>query len=125
MQGRASVVAGASVESLVEFGDGEMETQPNNRLEGVTYIYDKHNGAPVGKIYATDGKLYWGGQGVNGHVLIQNADDQTLYEIDAGKNQLLVRNRQGEVTACIDGETGAVYAKEFKPLTQAVVAAAL
>lgn len=98
--------------------------EPNNRLEGVTYIYDKHNGAPVGKMYAAEGKLYWGGQGINGHVLIQNAADQTVYEIDAEKNLHIVRNSQGEVTACINGETGEIFAREFKPLTQAVLAEA-
>ena len=101
-----------------------MEPEPNNRLEGVTYIYAVHNGAAVGKIYAQDGKLYWGGQGVSGQLLVQDAKDRTLLEYDAGQNQLLMRNRQGEVTVCINGETGQFFAREVKPLGGAELASA-
>ena len=97
--------------------------EPNNRLEGVTYIYDRHDGAVVGKVYGTDGKLYWGGQGINGQFLIQDAQDRTLFEYNSGNNTFLMRNREGEVTARIDGETGEIFAKEFKPLTQVALGA--
>lgn len=100
-------------------------SEPNNRLEGTTYVYDHHNGSAVGKLYGGDGKFYWGGQGLNGQLLIQDAQDRTLFEYNAKKNTFLMRNGKGEVTALIDGETGQIYAKEFKPLTQEILAAAV
>lgn len=99
-----------------------MNTEPNNRLEGVTYIYDKHGGAPVGKFYGTDGTFYWGGQGLSGRVRVQDAQDHTLFEFDAELNRLVVRNRQGDITFCVDGETGEIFANMVKPLAVAVMA---
>lgn len=81
----------------------------NNKFEGLTVLYANHRGAQVGKFHTPEGDFFWGGDGVRGRFLIQDKDNRTLFEYDAEKNCLILRNQEGVPTFWIDGETGNVH----------------
>lgn len=81
-------------------------TQPEHNFPGLVWMYDREGGVPTIKIDPATGDFFLGGQGVRGRLSIQRADDTPMFIIDANTCTVEALDREGNVTARLNTETG-------------------
>ena len=77
-------------------------------IVGILWLFNRERGQATIKFDAKNGTADIGGQTANGRVRVNDANDRTVFILDAATRTLDLLDEAGNITLRLDGRTGKI-----------------